>query len=83
MVPITPLRLVPIQRYRHVISLEEQYVDGTKIESEANKYTFVWKKTVEKNSLRIISYLLIPAAFRSLSRPSSAPSAKAFTLRSF
>ena len=33
--------------------------------------------------LRIISYLLIPAAFRSLSRPSSAPSAKAFTLRSF
>ena len=33
--------------------------------------------------LRIVSYLLIPAAFRSLSRPSSAPSAKAFTLRSF
>ena len=25
-----------------------QYVDGTKIESKANKYTFVWKKTVEK-----------------------------------
>ena len=33
--------------------------------------------------LRIVSYLLIPAAFRSLSRPSSALSAKAFTLRSF
>ena len=32
-------------------------------------------------NLRIISYLLIPAAYRSLSRPSSAPSAKAFALR--
>ena len=28
------------------ISLEEQYIDGTKMESVANKYTFVWKKTV-------------------------------------
>ena len=34
------------------ITLEEQYVDGTKIESVANKYTFVWKKTVEKNKAR-------------------------------
>ena len=33
--------------------------------------------------LRIIRYLLLPAAFRSLSRLSSALSAKASTLRSF
>ena len=33
--------------------------------------------------LRITGYLLLPAAFRSLSRPSSALSAKASTLRSF
>ena len=33
--------------------------------------------------LRIDGYLLLPAAFRSLSRPSSALSAKASTLRSF
>ena len=33
--------------------------------------------------LRITGYLLLPAAFRSLSRPSSAPDAKAFPLRSF
>ena len=33
--------------------------------------------------LRIIGYLLLPAAFRSLSRLSSALSAKASTLRSF
>ena len=31
---------------------------------------------------RISGYLLLPAAFRSLSRPSSAPSAKASALRS-
>ena len=32
---------------------------------------------------RIMGYLLLPAAYRSLSRPSSAPDAKAFPLRSF
>ena len=33
--------------------------------------------------LRINGYVRLPEAFRSLSRPSSAPSAKAFTLCSF
>ena len=33
-------------------------------------------------NLRIKGYLLLPAAYRSLSRPSSAPDAKAFPLRS-
>ena len=32
---------------------------------------------------RIDGYLLLPVAYRSLSRPSSAPDAKAFPLRSF
>ena len=32
---------------------------------------------------RIAGYLLLPVAYRSLSRPSSAPDAKAFPLRSF
>ena len=32
---------------------------------------------------RIVGYLLLPEAYRSLSRPSSAPDAKAFPLRSF
>ena len=31
-----------------VISLEHIFIDGTKIESVANKYKFVWKKTVLK-----------------------------------
>ena len=32
-----------------LVSLKVQYIDGTKIESVANRYTFVWKGSVEKN----------------------------------
>jgi transposase len=35
------------------VSLEVQYVDGTKIESVANKYTFVWRKTTESNKKKL------------------------------
>jgi len=35
------------------ITLKEQYIDGTKIESKANKYTFVWRKSVEKNHAKL------------------------------
>lgn len=31
------------------ISAETLFIDGTKIESSANKYTFVWKKSILKN----------------------------------
>ena len=34
-------------------------------------------------NLRVYGYLLLTAAYRSLSRPSSAPDAKSFSLRSF
>lgn len=30
------------------IDLDRIFVDGTKIEANANKYTFVWRKSVEK-----------------------------------
>lgn len=36
------------------ISLDVEYVDGTKIESKANKYTFVWRKTVERNRTKLM-----------------------------
>jgi len=36
-----------------LISLNVQYIDGTKVESSANRYTFVWKKTVGKYDVRI------------------------------
>ena len=32
-----------------LISLDVQYIDGTKIEANANKYTFVWKKSTKTN----------------------------------
>jgi transposase len=35
------------------LSLEVVYVDGTKLESRANRYTFVWRKTVEKNKANL------------------------------
>jgi len=31
-----------------LVTLEEVFTDGTKIESVANRYTFVWKKSVER-----------------------------------
>ncbi|HBS93702.1 MAG TPA: IS1182 family transposase [Firmicutes bacterium] len=35
------------------IACENLYVDGTKIEACANKYTFVWKKTTAKNEAKL------------------------------
>ena len=31
------------------VIFEVQYIDGTKIEVNANKYTFVWKKATKTN----------------------------------
>lgn len=36
------------------ISGETIFIDGTKIESSANKYTFVWKKAVTKNQQKLL-----------------------------
>lgn len=38
---------------RGFITLDVEYIDGTKIESKANKYTFVWRKTIEKNRAKL------------------------------
>ncbi len=46
-------RLVLLLAERGFVSLDVEYIDGTKIESKANKYTFVWRKTVEKNRARL------------------------------
>ena len=35
------------------LSCENLFVDGTKIEANANKYTFVWKKTILKNQAKL------------------------------
>lgn len=36
------------------ISGENIFIDGTKIEANANKYTFVWKKAVTKNLAKLL-----------------------------
>lgn len=36
------------------ISGETIFIDGTKIEAAANKYTFVWKKAVTKNQAKLL-----------------------------
>ncbi len=41
---------------RGFITLDVEYIDGTKIESKANKYTFVWRKTVETNRAKLQEY---------------------------
>lgn len=35
------------------ISLQTVYIDGTKMESRAGRYTFVWRKSVEKNKAKL------------------------------
>lgn len=47
-------QLVLVLAEKGFVSLDVEYVDGTKIESKANKYTFVWRKTVECNRARLI-----------------------------
>ena len=41
------------------ISGDAIFIDGTKIEASANKYTFVWKKSVTKNLQKLLIKLLI------------------------
>lgn len=40
-----------------LLSIEEIYTDGTKIEANANKYTFVWKKSIQTNKERMKTQL--------------------------
>ena len=47
-------QLVLILAGKGFVTLDVEYVDGTKIESKANKYTFVWRKTVERNRAKLM-----------------------------
>lgn len=35
------------------VSLDVQYIDGTKIEAASNRYSFVWRGSVEKNKAKL------------------------------
>ena len=46
-------QIVLLLHEENLVSLKVQYIDGTKIESVANKYTFVWKGSTEKNKAKL------------------------------
>lgn len=48
-------QVVLILASKGFITLDVEYIDGTKIESKANKYTFVCKKSVEKNRNKLMA----------------------------
>ena len=52
-------QLVLVLAAKGFISLDVEYIDGTKIESKANKYTFVWRKTIERNRTRLMDKIRI------------------------
>ncbi len=42
-------RVVELLAEEGLLSLKELYVDGTKLEANANKYTFVWGNSIKTN----------------------------------
>ena len=68
----SPYLDVSVQAVPHVLLFYSQHVD-TVLPCRVSPFGYP----------RIAGYLLLPVAFRSLSRPSSAPDAKAFPLRSY
>ena len=52
-------QLVLLLAERGLVSLDVEYIDGTKIESKANKYSFVWRGSVEKNRARLMEKIRV------------------------
>ena len=52
-------RLVLVLAEKGFVSLDVEYIDGTKIESKANRYTFVWRKTVERNREKLMKKISV------------------------
>ena len=47
-------QLVVLLHERGLLSLEAAFIDGTKIEANANKYSFVWKKATVKKTDKLL-----------------------------
>ena len=47
---VTAVKMLNAKGY---IKLENYFVDGTKVESASGRYTFVWKKAVERNDKKL------------------------------
>ena len=68
----SPYLDVSVQAVPYVLLFDSQHVDAV-----------LPHRVSPFGNLRINAYVPLPAAYRSLSRPSSAPDAKAFPLRSY
>ena len=64
-----------------LVTLDVEYIDGTKIESKANKYTFVWRKTVEKNRAKLLEKIrvLLSQVDAAIAQDKAAAEAVSFT----
>lgn len=45
--------LVELLSEAGLVELKESFVDGTKLEAQANRYTFVWGKSTQKHKLKL------------------------------
>ena len=50
-------QVVTLMAEQGLMSIKTVYVDGTKLEANANKYTFVWGKSVKRHKARIKTQL--------------------------
>lgn len=46
-------QVVVLLNQEGLLSIDEVYTDGTKIEANAGKYTFVWRKSIQTNKLKM------------------------------
>jgi len=46
-------QFVKLLQDRHEIEFDNLFVDGTKIEANANRYSFVWRKTIEQYAAKL------------------------------
>lgn len=47
------VQIVQLLAQQGLLSLKEAYVDGTKIEADANRYTFIWGNAIKTNTDKI------------------------------
>ena len=68
-------QLVLVLAEKGFITLDVEYVDGTKIESRANKYTFVWRKSTERNRAKLLEKIkaLLEQIDESIAQENSEP----------
>ena len=52
-------QLVLVLADKGFVSLDVEYIDGTKIESKANRYTFVWRRAVERNREKLMKKISV------------------------